>query len=103
MFFKTHFQKLFLNLIFFTNSSICLEILSLKKSTEKCLKKAETENKKQKISDSEEPSGENPYEYYNAENIISEKLRDKATCLKPYQFDSEKELIADNKKIEEKC
>lgn len=54
------------------------------------------------MSDSEELSEENPYEYYNAENIILEKLRDKATCFKPYQFDSQKELIADSEKNEEK-
>ena len=46
------------------------------------------------MSDSE-GFNENSYESYDTENDILEELADKFSCLKPYQFEPEKELVKD--------
>ena len=44
---------------------------------------------------------ENSYESYDTENDILEELADKFNCLKPYQFEPEKELVKDTNESEE--
>ena len=46
---------------------------------------------------------ENSYESYDTENVILEELTDKFNCLKPYQFEPEKELVKDTDESEEEC
>ena len=46
---------------------------------------------------------ENSYESYDTENDILEELADKLNCLKPYQFEPEKELVKDTDESEEEC
>ena len=52
------------------------------------------------MSDSE-GFAENFYESCDTENDILEELADKFNCLKPYQFEPEKELVKDTDENEE--
>ena len=63
------------------------------------MKKSKTEEKT-KTSDSEELS-ENSYESSNDGNDDLEKITDNLTCLKPYQFEPEREMITDSEKGKE--
>ena len=62
--------------------------------------KVDSRKKINKMSDSE-GFDENSYESYDTENDILEELADKFNCLKPYQFEPEKELVKDTDESEE--